>query len=301
MSRAGEDVAREVRDDAAVGDLEARAVVVERPRDRHGHAVLPREVHAERLAVALRLVVAGARPGARHVAAIRLRRRDLVRRGIAVDLAAREEEEPSRQDRRGEPASTARSSSDRSPIDVRVHRLDRMRAIVRRRGDSRGVHDVVEVAEVVGQRLPDVVLHELELVGAGEAREPVGDSARVAVQDGEPDARGGFRIPVPLDDALDEVVAQEAGATGHEERLAPHRSQLVARTIHDRSEVGPDDRLRRPGAAGRGRQTVSLPISGVASGAGVSRRHGGEPLSHSASSFCLSLIVSIGSQKPSYR
>src|SRR5262249_44665657 len=126
---AREHVAREVRDDAAVGDLEARAVVVERARHLDRDAFLLRVRNADRLAEALRLVVAGARPGAGNVAAISLRRRDRVRGGVPVDLARRIEEE-------GFDGPAGGSFRDRvveqvpEAVDIRVDALEGLRAVV---------------------------------------------------------------------------------------------------------------------------------------------------------------------------
>src|SRR5678816_3870613 len=60
---AGEHFAHEIRHHALVGDLQSRAVVVERAGHLRRDAVLLGKDYAERLAETLGLVVAGPRPG----------------------------------------------------------------------------------------------------------------------------------------------------------------------------------------------------------------------------------------------
>ena len=208
---AGEDVAGEVGDHAAVGDLQARAVVVERPRHGHRQAVLPGEVDAERLAVALGLVVAGPRAGAGDVAAVVFGRRDVAGSRVAVDLAAGEEQEAPH----GRPALPALRAGVveqvAQAVDVGVHRPDRVAAVVGRRGDRRGVDDVLEVA--AGRAGSGCAM------SCSQQREVRGRRAAASSHAGTPRRKlsttvsgsGGRAAPLrsSSSDRLDEVVAEE--------------------------------------------------------------------------------------------
>jgi hypothetical protein len=81
----------EVRHRAPVVRAHARAVRVEDPDDRRVDAVLLEVRHRQRLGIALRLVVHGARPDRVHVPPVRLRLRVNLR--VAVHLARRGREE----------------------------------------------------------------------------------------------------------------------------------------------------------------------------------------------------------------
>ena len=65
-----ENVTCEIRQDAAVGDLEAGTVVVEGWRDLDRQAILCGEIDTKCLAETLRLVIAGPGPLARDIAAV---------------------------------------------------------------------------------------------------------------------------------------------------------------------------------------------------------------------------------------
>src|SRR3546814_14721736 len=91
---AGENVAREVREHAAIRYLQSGTVIVERTCDLDRQVVTMSEVDAERLAVSLRLVVARPWTRAGDVAAIGLRGRYVRGIRVTVDLARRKEEKP---------------------------------------------------------------------------------------------------------------------------------------------------------------------------------------------------------------
>src|ERR1039458_6014451 len=78
---AGQDVAEEIGQDAAVGDFQAWPIVVEGTDDFDGDFMDVPEIDAEGFAVALGFVVATARAGATDVAAIALRGGDVGRVG----------------------------------------------------------------------------------------------------------------------------------------------------------------------------------------------------------------------------
>ena len=77
--------------DPGVVEPHTGAVVVEGADDADGHVILLMEQVAHGLPEPLGLVVAGPGPLAVHVPAVGLRRGDVLRRGIAVDLAGRVE------------------------------------------------------------------------------------------------------------------------------------------------------------------------------------------------------------------
>jgi len=84
----------EIRQHAIVALLYAGAENIERPdRRRRGSEFVVKNV-AERFPDALALVVASARSATRHVAAITLLRRYVLRLGVAVNLGGAEEGEP---------------------------------------------------------------------------------------------------------------------------------------------------------------------------------------------------------------
>ena len=162
------------------------------------------KVHAEGLAIALCLVVAGAGARARDVAAVGLGRGNVLGRRIAVDLAAREEQEASHA--LAPPPSVLKQRAE--PVDVRVHRLDRVLAVVRRRRDGCGVDDVIKIPHPLGQRSRHIVAHQGERGIAAPLLEPRGHAAHEVVVHRHTDRpRPGPLVPV--EEEPDEIVAEE--------------------------------------------------------------------------------------------
>jgi hypothetical protein len=138
----------EVRDDAAVVRVHARAKRVEDARDAHLNALLLRLDVAERLRDALALVLAGARAPRVDVAPVALRLRVDFR--VALDFRSGGEEK-ARLDALREAEHVERAH--RADLD----RLDRVQHLLRRRGWAREVIDLVHLEE---ERLDHVVLAE---------------------------------------------------------------------------------------------------------------------------------------------
>ena len=120
--------AGKIGNDAAIVDAEPGPVVVERASHHGADPVLPGEHDAQRFAVALRFVVAGARTGAGDVAPVVFGRRNGIRERIAVDLAAAVEEKSLER-----PAPVGLGArhvqQPAQAVDVGVHRFQRQAAI----------------------------------------------------------------------------------------------------------------------------------------------------------------------------
>src|SRR5207237_6198473 len=148
------------------------------------------EVEAERLAEPLRLVVAGARAGARDVSPVVLSRRDRLGNRVAVDLAAREEEDAA------ELAASAVVEEPPQAGDVGVDRLDRKPAVEGRRGDAGRVDDVVEL-ELALDGPRDVALLDRDVRLGAHRLQPGRHAARKGVPDRELDRLAGADAAVP--------------------------------------------------------------------------------------------------------
>ena len=154
----------------------------------------PRVGGHQRLAEALRLVVAGTRPDRVHVAEVRLALRMLER--IAVDLGGR----CLHQDRVCGARQVERVARPQRP---HLERLQRQAGVVERRGRRSQVEDHLRRADH-GDRLADVVLDEPEARRTGQVREVLPAAGEIAV-DRDHLAAGG-------EEPVDEMAADEAGA-----------------------------------------------------------------------------------------
>mmetsp|Transcript_14859 Transcript_14859/g.34940 ORF Transcript_14859/g.34940 Transcript_14859/m.34940 type:complete len:359 (-) Transcript_14859:274-1350(-) len=141
----------EVRDDAAVGGVHARAKRVEDTRHPHVHPVLLLISVHHGLSHALPLVVARARPNGVHVTPVGLGLG--VDLGVAVDLGGGGEEDAGAHALR-EPQHVQR------PLHAGLDRLHGVVLVVRRRGRAREMVDPVHLHQ---KRLCDVMDVELEI------------------------------------------------------------------------------------------------------------------------------------------
>ena len=156
---AGQRLADEVRDDAAVEGMHARAVGVEDPHDADVDAVHAVVVHEQRFGGPLAFVVAG--PRADRVDAPAIAFGLGVDLGIAVDLAGRGLQDCARQ-------RLAMPSTLIAPMHRGLHGLDRVVLVVARRGGAGQIVDLVDLEE---DRHRHVVADQLEVRPA----EQVGD------------------------------------------------------------------------------------------------------------------------------
>src|SRR5262249_20728962 len=115
--------AHEIRNHAAIIETLPGTIDVEGPHDLHRHAVKLVIGHRERLAQALRFVVAGARTGAGDEAAVVLARWNVGGIRVAVDLAGGERDEAA--------GGLAPRELERvaHAADVRIYRLQREAAV----------------------------------------------------------------------------------------------------------------------------------------------------------------------------
>jgi hypothetical protein len=190
--------------------------------------------HADRLAEALGLVVAGARAGARDEAAVVFRGRDRVGRWVAVDLAGRVEQEALHR-----PAALllldAVVQQVAQAVDVGVDRLQRVLAVVRRRCNAGGVDDPVEVRHVGRQRLDQVVALHREVRRAFQRGQPLRLAADEVVPHRHLDRAGPGLVEVQRGEH--QVVAQEAGPAGDQQALTRHAAELLLQLAADVVEV----------------------------------------------------------------
>ena len=170
------------------------------------------------------LVVTGARPDARHVAVIGLRRRHRLRIGVAVDLARREEQEA---------LDVLVAARELQEILGALHRaldgLERVAHVVDRRGDAGGMQDEVQVLahrQRIGHVGPDIenvgIVTAVVMLLAGD--EIVG---------GDDPARLAQHAIVEAAEHGDEMPSQEAGAAGDQDRLAGKAVGIVAQILDD--------------------------------------------------------------------
>src|SRR5205809_147866 len=173
--------------------------------------MLTSEVNAKGFTVPFRLIVTGAGPGAGDVATIGFRRGDAVPGGIAVYLAA----------------GIVQDSFDRlallflrqavveqeaQTVDVGVHRFDGELAVVSRRSDRSSMDQVFNVAQRCRQRLSDIMFQQSKIRVLLQCHQPTGHTANEVVEDGDQDGRLSSVGTIPMKGALDEIVAEEAGA-----------------------------------------------------------------------------------------
>ena len=173
---ASQGVAEEIGQDAAVGDFEAGAVVVEGTDDFDRDAMDFAEIDAEGFAVAFGFVVATAGAGATDVAAIGFRGGDVGGVGVAVNFAGGKEEEALDGPRHGGIEQMAQAH------DVGVHGFDGMLAVKNRGGDGGGVDD--EIHRRDGVLSGDVAGLADEVRAAGQFFQP-GRSAAGEVVPGD--------------------------------------------------------------------------------------------------------------------
>ena len=237
-------IARKIRQYAAIGDLQAGTVVVEGSRDGDRDVPGLGVDDADGLAQALGFVIAGARTGAGDQAAVGLGGRNRIRRGIAVDLAGREEQHAL--ERAGLLLVAAGRVVEHvaQAVDVGVDRFQRELAVVHRRGDRGRVDDVVRVADSGRDRVGHVVLDQDDVV-ALHAVQPGRHAADVVVQHRQADTFVRRRRLVPVGDRQDQVIAEEARAAGQPEPLARQFLELRARLADQVLEVAGDQLLER--------------------------------------------------------
>jgi hypothetical protein len=173
--------------------MHARAVGVEDADDPDIDLVLAVVVEEQRLRAALALVVAGAAADGIDVAPVALRLRMHLR--VAVNLARAR-----LKDARLHPLREA-EAVDR-PHDRRLRRLDGIELVVRRRG---GTGEVVDLVHLILERVDDVVPHKFE--GGWPA------GARCWFPPGEKIVEADDLVPV-LEQAIAEMGTQKAGAAG---------------------------------------------------------------------------------------
>jgi hypothetical protein len=218
----------EVRDDPLVVEALARAVDVEGPHHAHGHVVEAMIERAERLAEALRLVVAGARAGERDAAGIVLGGRDRLRRGVAIDLARAEMEESAHRLRPRQLQHPAR------PADVGVDRLEGMPPVERRRGDAGAVQHPGH-GRVRGERRRHVVPDPVDPRRAVEVAHALGEAGPEGVE--REDAARPSRARVVGGQDVEQVGEEKARRSGDEDRRVGERGELVAHLVGDERGV----------------------------------------------------------------
>ncbi len=206
MLRPARNVAEEIGQNAAVGNLQAGPIVVEGPDDFDGDFMDLPEIDAQGFAVALGFVVATARAGATDVAAISLFGGDVGRVGVAVNLAGGKEQEALHR------AGHCRVEQMAQADDVGVHGLDGMLAIKKGRGDGGGVDD--EIHRVEGLLLHDVARLAEQVGARQDGLQPEGGAAGEIVPGQQAARFVGQAGIVQGQEIMDEVAAQKTGGAG---------------------------------------------------------------------------------------
>lgn len=189
-----------VSDYATVVGAHAGAIGVENTDDAGVHAATAVVRHGDRLGIAFGLVVAGAHADGVHIPPVRLRLRVDVR--VAVYLAGTGQEEPGAVRVREFQAVLRALRADHQ-------RLDRELLVVGGAGGTGEVHDPVELVAFVGDAVADVRLDECEARVVAE---------QVGVADLPTDVVVHADDGVPfIQEAFDEVTADEAGAAGDQD------------------------------------------------------------------------------------
>jgi hypothetical protein len=116
-------------------------------------------------------------------------------------------------------------------VDVGIHGFERVQAVVDRRRNAGRVDDVLEVGHRVRERVTHVEAREGEVVAPAQRLEPRRNAAHVVVEHGDVNPFVLLGPVVPVEYALDHVVAQESPAARDEHALARHARELVAEPL----------------------------------------------------------------------
>jgi hypothetical protein len=192
----------EVGDDAAIGGVGAGTVGIEDAGDAGVELVLADVLADEGFCEAFAFVVAGAGPVGVDVSPIVFGLG--MDEGIAVDLAGGRLEEPG-------PVVARQLEGMVGAVAVDHEGFDRVAAVAFRAGGTGEVVDTVELfhREFGAERLAHVLREELEVVVPMVVIEVGGDPGEEVVGDDD-----GVTL---LQEAIDEVAADEAGAAGNED------------------------------------------------------------------------------------
>ena len=124
-------------------------------------------------------------------------------------------------------------------VDIGIHRFDRAAAVVGRRGDRRGVNQVLVVAEIRAKRLGYVMLFPT----GGSIRERNDSSQRrhpadEIIQNRYLDWRMLRVTPAPVQRSLNEIVTEETRPSSDEHAPSCHLGELRPEMIRDQIQVG---------------------------------------------------------------
>ena len=195
------------------------------------------EVHTQGLAIALGLVVTGARPGARDIAAIGFGSRNGLGRRVAVDLARRVEQNPAHRVA-GIRLFTRALEHVAQTIDIGIHGLDGELAIVGGRGDGGRMHQIVDVAKVGRQRVDDIMPANLQGRVAFELCQPLRHAPNEVVINDQLGLVGRIGLAiVEMQHRLHQVIAEETSPPDDQQALAAQLGELLLESVTDVIEV----------------------------------------------------------------